>query len=451
MKKKFIYPVFLLIFGAFAALIIINYFVKEKSKIVAFYPVKDRKGGQATSAEWASVKNTSANLIRIIRETPDDKKTALALATLYIQEARITGDHVYYDAAALKYINDVLKLDPENFDALILKSLIELSQHHFIEGLQTAEKARSLNPYNAFVYGILVDGYVETGDYTNAVANSDKMISLHPDIRSYSRVSYLREIHGDNEGAIKAMHMAVSSGGYGDEPTAWSRIQLARLYELTGDLKRAEMHYTIALDERPDYAYAIAGLGHLAMGKKDYATAITLYQKADSLVNDYTFREELAKLYFLSGDKKKAESIIEKVIAGMEKDAVQADDNEDIGHYADRELALAFLMIDNTDKALKHAMLEYARRPNNIDINETVAWVYYKKGDDANAMKYIKKAMVTESQNPVLLSRAGLIALKNKDTVNAKKWLTDALKNNPNIDSDLKTEATEALRKISLL
>jgi hypothetical protein len=60
----------------------------------------------------------------------------------------------------------------------------------------------------------------------------------------------------------------------------------------------------------------------------------------------------------------------------MKKDAQRGDEDEDLGHYPDRELALIYLKAGDLDKPLEHAMLECKRRPKNIDGNETVAWVY---------------------------------------------------------------------------
>ena len=37
--------------------------------------------------------------------------------------------------------------------------------------------------------------------------------------------------------------------------------------------------------------------------------------------------------------------------------------DESIGHYSDRELAYAYLAVNDKDKALAHAMMEYNRRP----------------------------------------------------------------------------------------
>ncbi|MBD0365697.1 MAG: tetratricopeptide repeat protein [Flavisolibacter sp.] len=448
MNKRYTYLVLIFLFVAGCLFVVLRYTNGLKSKMNAFYPLQERRGTTALAPDWAATKDKASKLIRIVRENPDDIKSTLTLATIYVKESRITGNSMYYDAAAMKYVNDVLAKEPENYEALVLKSLIYLSQHHFAEGLAIAEKAVKSGPGNAFSYGLLVDGNVEMGNYKAAVENAEKMVSLRPDLRSYSRISYLREIHGDNSGAIEAMHSAVKAGLPGDESTSWARIQLARLYENTGDLKSAEMHYTIALDERPGYPYAIAGLGHIAMGNGDYKKAIVLYQQADTSINDYSFKEQLANLYLLTGDKKKAGELMQSVIEGMTRDAKKGEEDESIGHYVDRELALAYVMTNNYDKALQHALAEYNRRPDNIDVNETVAWVYYKKGDFSKALPFVNAALRTNCKNPTLLIHAGLIYAKNNQQDKAKALLQEALQHNPNIDVQLKAEGTSVLQAL---
>lgn len=446
MNKKFTYIALVLFFLGATAFVVVRYKIKLHNKEIAFYPLKERKGSMASTSEWVSTKEKAAKLIRIVRETPDDNKSALALASIYIQESRATGDYMYYDEAALKYINDVLTAEPENFEALILKSLVQLSQHHFADGLQTSEKAKSINPYNSYVYGLIVDGDVEMGDYPAAVDNLDKMVSIRPDLRSYSRISYLREIHGETNAAIEAMKMAVEAGFPGEESTEWSRIQLAHLYENAGDLKSAEMHYTIALNERPDYAYAVAGLGNIAMANKDYQKAISLYQRADTLQQDYTFKERLAEAYLLNGQNEKADAMLDAIITDLTK--ASASGEASMNHHTDKELAYIYLIKKEYDKALEHALAEYNRRPQNIDVNETVAWVYYKKGEAQKALPYITVALKTSSKNPALLCRAGLIYAKAGDKVKAKELVEEGLKNNPNIDPSLQEESRAAVKNL---
>ena len=449
MNKKFTYLLLIVLFLGGSAFVVLRYQQKLNHKYTAFYPLKDRNGANALRPEWASVKSRAEKLITTVREEPQNTKSALALATLYIQEARITGNHQYYDAAALTYINEVLQREPEHFEALTLKALILLSQHHFAEALVVAEHAQKVGPYNAFVYGLLIDGYVEMGNYKAAVENAEKMVSLRPDIRSFSRISYLREIHGDNAGAIEAMQRAVKAGGMGDEAAAWSRVQLGRLFEKSGDLKSAEMHYTIALDERPGYSYAIAGMGRLAIAQKDFKRGMKHFQQADTTMIDFSFKEELAKIHLLTGDERKAAQTIDALIKGLQEHA-EENGEEEGAHHADLELANAYILAKEFDKALLHATAEYKRRPDNIDVNEMVAWAAYKKGDYVKALQHIDMALVTNCKNPVLLCKAGLIYSKNSQPQKAVQLLKTALEKKPHIDLDLKMESNTALKNLSL-
>jgi tetratricopeptide (TPR) repeat protein len=444
MKKKYFYIIFLVFIGFCLGAIFLKY---EKSETTSYH-LLDRMGAVGDNREWQLTRNYAASLLRSLKKNPSDVKSSLALVAIFIQEARVTGNYVYYDKAAMKYVNDVLRSDSTNFDALTFKALIYLSQHHFADGLSIAEKARTINPYNAFIYGMVVDGNVEMGNYDSAVANSDRMVSIRPDLRSYSRISYLREIYGDYPGAIEAMKMALAAGAPGDEGTEWTRVQLGRLYENTGDLVSARMHYTIAINERPGYAYALAGLARIALSSKDYATAISYYEHANAAVTDYSVKEELAEAYKLSGQAEKADVVSKQVIESMNKDAQSGRNDENIGHYADRELAYAYLKINNFDRALEHALLEYNRRPENIDVNETVAWVYYCKGEYAKALPYLKVALKTNSRNPTLLCHAGLIYEKAGESTLAKDDLRAALQSNPNIPEELKKESANVLQTL---
>ena len=92
----------------------------------------------------------------------------------------------------------------------------------------------------------------------------------------------------------------------------------------------------------------------------------------------------------LTGDKEQSLNVANAIVDEMEKAANAMAKGDSSGHYADKEMAYAYLAVDNYDKAIEHALLEYNRRPDNIDANETVAWVYYKKADYSKAEPYIK-------------------------------------------------------------
>lgn len=435
MSKK-LYTILVIVTGILLTCI----FLFSKEQVKKIPPFKDRKGTIALSGEWLNAKKAMEGLLANIEQDPTDYKSMLALSQAYIQEGRETGDHGYYDKAALQLLDKIIENQPTNFEALCCKATVLLSQHHFAEGMAIAQQALPINPNSAFIYGILCDANLELGKYDSAVKMSDKMISIRPDIRSYSRVSYLREIYGDTPGAIAAMKLAVSAGYPGLEQTEWTRCVLAHLYENMGSLDSAEYQYRVALNERPDYAFAIAGLGRIAKAKGNYKEAIADYEKAKSLIVEYSFSDELTDLYRLNNEKEKAEKNAEEVIQMLGPNT-DVESESVHGHYADKELAYAYLKINDVNNALKHAQIEYERRPENIDVEETLAWVKYKKGDFAEANKLINKALKTNSKNPTLLCRAGLIKIKAGETEKGKELVKKALELNPFMETELKKEA----------
>jgi tetratricopeptide (TPR) repeat protein len=289
----------------------------------------------------------------------------------------------------------------------------------------------------------MCDANVELGNYPEAIKMSDKMVSIRPDNRSYSRISYLREIHGDLPGAIQAAKMAIAAGYPGLEQTEWTRMILAHLYENTGHLDSAAYQYRTALNERTDYAFAIAGLGRIEKGKGNYKEAIAYFEKGKKTITEYSFADELTDLYLLNNEKIKADKSAQEVIAMLSPISNADESSSSHGHYADKELAYAYLKVNDTDSALKHALLEYDRRPENIDVCETVAWVHYKRNNFTDANKMITKALRTNCQNPSLLTRAGLIKLKAGEKEKGMDLIKKAFVINPfMLDFDLKKEAS---------
>jgi len=442
---------FLLILLLAASAFVITRIKKEghKNEIV-YSELLPRKASLAYSAEWTAVKNKVDILQKKIKKDPSDIKSLLALSALYIQEARITGNFDYYNGAALKCIHAVLEKDAKNFEALTFKATILLSQHRFAEGLTVAQQTQQLYPLNAYVYGLIVDGNVELGNYRAALEAADKMVSIRPDNRSYSRIAYLREIHGDLAGAIEAMKMAVDAGAPGDENTEWCRVQLGKLYEKTGKMKDAQMHYTIAADNRHDYPYALAGLARLAIAEKDYSKALGLYLRADSLIPDHTFKEGIVETYKLTGQSEKARMIADEILKYMKQFSTDGKKEKNAGQNEDHEMAHAYMGVGNYDKALEYALAEYNRRPANIEVNETVAIVYYGKGDYAKALPYIETALKTNCKNPELLCHAGFIYAKTGDKIKARSLLQEAMKNNPGIPAELMDETKTILGSLAI-
>lgn len=438
-KRKAIYGTFIAIVAGLFVMILV--FAKDPQQEVASQPAEHR-GTYAMSAEWLNTEAAIEGLKASLETNPDDVKAMVQLSQAYIQEGRNTGDHAYYDKATLELTNKILAVDPTNFEALCCEGTVLLSQHHFSEALEAAKKAHDVNPSSAFVYGMMVDAYVELGNYEEAVKTCDLMISTRPDMRSYARVSYLREIYGDIPGSISAMKMAVGAGYTGLEQTEWCRVQLGKLYEQIGAMDSAKYCYELALYNRTDYAFALAGMARIEKANRNYQGAIDYLNKANQQIDEYSFYEELSDVYRLNGNTLLADTAIQTAINMLGPGAVTDERIVGHGHYADRELALVYAKTGNYTKAIEHAINEYKRRPENIDIQETLAWVYYKAGYYYLAEYHMRQAMRTGKKSPETLMHAGLIKIKSGQEWMGRKLIADAQIMIAFLDSDLQSEGS---------
>ncbi len=366
----------------------------------------ERKGELATAAEWEKTKEKTDELKAKLAAKPEDVKTRLQLATIFITEQRITGEHHYYYTAIEKILNGVLSIDPKNFEATVYKASLRMSQHQFADAKKLAEEAKLINPNNAYIYGILVDANVELGNYEEAVAMSDKMQALKPSLESYSRASYLREIYGDYKGAIEAMKLAVQAGLPGSEPQCWSRNVLGDLYMNTNQWKMAENTFAENLYMRPSYAPSMAGLAKVETQKKNFVRALILLDSAYAVMPQYSFQEQKADVYTAMGDAKKA------MDENMAVQKLLIADANTAQHSVALELAKNFEKTNQWDSAKKYAMLEYNIRPKNIDVNNEMAWIAYSQNDIVKAKEYAKTALSTGSKNPEMLKRVAAINSK---------------------------------------
>ncbi len=359
----------------------------------------DRPEALRNGKEWDNVQNIYGAQASELRRGPGNPESRIKLAELFIQEARITGEHPHYYPAALQMLEPVVK-ELENtanptpqqkdqlFRALSHRAGVELSLHDFAKALQTAERAAALNPYNAYIYGCLVDANVEMGNYAKAVEYCDKMVSIRPDLRSYSRVSYLREIHGDLPGAIEAMDMAVKAGYPGYEQTEWARLQSGRLFERKGDLAAAEKQYRMCLAARENYPFAMAALAGIEEKRGNYTQAETLLKQAADIIPELGFYIDLVKIYQKTGRETEAQPLIQEIQDMMAGDIAA-------GHNMALEAGRFHLEVTkNLEKALQFTREEYQKRPANRDVNQLLADIYLAQGNKKQAKEYLQKTMI---------------------------------------------------------
>ena len=218
-----------------------------------------------------------------LKNNPNDLQAYRRLASTYIKKAHKIEDPTYL-VKAEALLHKTMAIQSDDVEAMGLMAEICLARHGFRDALSWGERAKTLAHSSAYVNGIITDAHIEIGNYEQAVESLQRMVDLRPDLSSYSRIAYLRELMGDVEGAIEAMDMAINAGRRGTEERAWCRAQLGHLYFNQGKLELADAEYRRALIEFPEYVRALAGQANVHAAQQNFRDAISIYKRISEAV-----------------------------------------------------------------------------------------------------------------------------------------------------------------------
>lgn len=373
----------------------------------------------------------------LLRENPNDWQSYTELGFAYLQKARETGDPSYYPKVE-EALGNALEHHSDDYATVSGMGALALARHQFHDALEWGERARQLDPERAYAYGVIADAQIELGQYDEAVETLQTMVDLRPDMNSYSRISYIRELHGDTEGAIEMMQAAVDSGVPNAESTAWTRTQLGNLYFNVGDLEQADLEYARTFNDRPGYVYALAGLGKVraAQGKTD--EAIKLLTEATNVMPLPEFIITLGDLYLVDDQPE---------LAQRQYDLVSAIEQLHKTNGVDMDMEIALFNADQNkdlDANVQRARLAFANRPS-IHAADVLAWALYKTGNYEEAKFYSEEALQLETKDSLKLFHAGMIAYRLGENAQAQEYLEQALAINPHFSILYSEEAQRTL------
>jgi tetratricopeptide (TPR) repeat protein len=425
MKKRYIaYTAFvLIIIAGFLFWKLTPGVTKENTKLRGI--MSDRLG--YVSKTNTNVDKYISEIEYRLEENPESSSLHNMLGSAYLQKARETGDPTFYSKAE-DHLEKAIELDGKNYEALYQMGSLCLARHHFAEALEYGKKAEAINPYNGPVKGVIFDALIELGRYEEALKKAQEMVDTRPDIASYSRVSYYRELTGNIKGAIEAMQMAVNAGAPESENTAWCKVQLGNLYLNSGDIAEAENQYQLALLEYPFYYHALSALGKLYFIKGDTKNSIEFYRKSLEVSPTAEAMIALGDIYRLEGENDKSEEQYKNV---WFMNTILKEN----GVEADMELALFeadHIAAGDLKNVLKNAEETMIKLPTVKSAN-TLAWIHYKTGNYAEAEKNILLALRLGTKEPLLYYHAAKIFEKTGQTGKAKEYLEYALKINPRL------------------
>lgn len=363
---------------------------------------------------------------RQVLRKPHDAGAYYRLGDAYIQKARESGDVTYFNLAE-QALRKALDISPRFSDALRHLAYVLYSRHDFAGAATEARKATELNPADPHAYGILGDAYLEVGKYTEAEATYRRMIDLDSDLYSLSRLSGLKSLRGDPEGAIADLQRAIKAGkteGRPRESIAWGQWQLGSEYFSLGNLQEAGARYLEALSTYPNYYRALAGLAQVRTAQKRFPEAIELYQRAIAIIPQPDYAAALGDIYARIGRPEEARRQYDLVeYIGYLNSLNKILYNRELGaFYADHDIKLT----EALDLARKE--LEYRR---DIYAYDLLAWTLHKNGKSQEAHPAMTEALKLGTKDARLFFHAGMIYRGIGETEKAKEHLRRALATNP--------------------
>ncbi|MCF6467130.1 tetratricopeptide repeat protein [Nonomuraea sp. MG754425] len=323
-----------------------------------------------------------------LRRVPGDHRGWAELALHYVDQARLTGDPMYYTKAE-GALATAAGLDGRDDTVLAGQAALAAGRHEFADAVRLAERAVEANPYGLAAYGVLADARTQLGDLDGAQRAVDRMMDLHPGVAAFSRASYAAELRGDRDGARRYLEYA-HADAWTPADLAYSRYYLGELALHAGDLKTAAGWYAEALRAYPAYPPALAGQARAAALGGRLDEALDLY---DTVVR----RLPLPQYLIEQGETRiKAGGRADWTLLRAQRDLYRAAGVRDDLTWAEFEADHG-----DPDLAVGHARAEYARNPNLVAA-DALAWALYRAGEPAEALRYAKEATATGWRNPLL-------------------------------------------------
>jgi tetratricopeptide (TPR) repeat protein len=373
---------------------------------------------RSDSSAPAATRGEEARLAAVLDDDPGNPRALARLAGVRLVAARDSGDVAFYDDAEDAALR-ALESDPGNVDALDALGTVALNRHEFAGALEWSERSVAVEPGRLTPLSIRGDALVELGRYAEGFAVVRRRLSLKPDLSSYGRASYWRELVGDRAGAITMMRLAADAGVAGGEPRAWALTQLGLLRLRGGDVAGAERDVRRALTERPGNLDATAGLARVQTATGDLAGAAGSWERVSAALPHPELLIALAEV-------ERARGRTEAAAAAMARyDEARAAAGPAGRLDMDAILAEADVRVPDA-RTVADARAARAARPS-ITGDQTLGWVLTRAGECEEGLRYARRSLRLGTQDAMLHFRAGMAAACAGERAEARELLASAL------------------------
>src|SRR4051794_6201198 len=342
-----------------------------------------------------------ASLQQTVRSHPRAADEYVLLADAYMQKVRETGDAGYYRRAD-GVLAVARRIDSRNSALYTGLGTLALARHDFRGALRYGQRAHSLAPALVRPLGVVVDAQVELGRYAAAGRTLQRMLDEKPNLASYARVSYFRELYGDLDGAARAMRLAVDAGGAAPENVAYVQSLLGQLELTRGRIHAAGRAYRTALYRFPGYAPAEAGLARVDAAQGRLPSAIRR-------LREVVARLPLPEYVIALGDDelaagRGAQARRDLALVRVEQRLLASN-----GVNTDTEIALFEADHGSPGRAVRLARRAWAAAPS-VRSADALGWSLTAAGRPRLGLAWARRALRLGSRDPLFLYHEGMAA-----------------------------------------
>ncbi len=317
------------------------------------------------------------------KDVQEQQKRTLPVYVLHNYALLETGD---YDDAK-KYVDAALA-QVKTPDLLIQDALIKGNKKDYAGARVSLESALKLNPENLRALELLGKTYASQNQLAVATQKIREHVASQP--KSARLQKFLGDwlaATGDHTGALQAYAAAKQL----DPQLTGADMSMARLYVADNKNDEARQILTRLLQGNGNNAEAYLWMGVLDERAEKYDAASADYRKV--LTAESNNLMALNNLAFLLAEHGQAQQL---------------------------------------DEALKLAQQVRALVPKSGNVDDTMGWVYYKKGMYQSAVAQLQDA-VAQDPSPLHHYHLAMAYLKSSDSKRGNEELNKALKLNPNL------------------
>ena len=310
---------------------------------------------------------------------------------------------------------EILELDPANHHAAF-----GLADHYHKIGqdqlsLQLLGQMATRMEGDATIISTLFEMFLESKQYDDALWAIEGMLKSRPDNSDLHYMAGVSADHlDDHQRALDHLHRVAPGSRFYTNAV----VQGALLYHDLGKVDRAIALVRKALSHHPDYSDYYFYLGWFYEKLERYDEALKILQAG--VANDSTN----ARLHFRIGVVYDKMGRRQDSITAMQRVIVLTPNDAEALNYLGYTYADLGINLDEAETLIQSAL---KIKPDDGYIADSLGWVYYKRGQYAQALKWLKKAVKLQPEDPTILEHLGDLYLKLDSTQKALNYYQRSL------------------------